>query len=58
MKVCVNCFKDIDIIKRIRDINHKDICDIHNKIDYIYDTNSDIGLKDNFVDLLSIYKKM
>ena len=57
MKVCVNCFKDIDIIKRIRDINHKDICDIHNKIDYIYDTNSDIGLKDNFVDLLSIYKK-
>ena len=57
MKVCVKCFKDTDIIERIKRNNHKDVCDIHNEIDYIFDTNSDIGLRDDFENLLSVYEE-
>ncbi|WP_334322719.1 hypothetical protein [Gilliamella apicola] len=57
MKVCIKCFKDTDIKRRIKSINKKGTCDIHNKKNYIYDTDLDKGLKDDFEILLSIYKE-
>ena len=57
MKVCSECFEDTDIKQRIRSINKKGTCDIHNEINYIYDTDLDEGLKDDFEILYSIYKK-
>ena len=51
MKVCSECFEDTDIKQRIRSINKKGTCDIHNEINYIYDTDLDEGLKNTYTSL-------
>jgi hypothetical protein len=56
MKCCVECFKDDEIIakiKRMKNIGNCDFCNSINK--YVYDTEVDSDLVDDFEGLLNTY---
>ena len=39
MKICANCFKDTDLRMRILSLKNLKKCDIHNRREYIFDTD-------------------
>nr|WP_278846534.1 RES family NAD+ phosphorylase [Limosilactobacillus mucosae] len=57
MKVCANCFCDVDIKGRIESTEYFDICDIHHKKEKVFDTESDdLNIRNDFMQLLDLYE--
>ena len=58
MKICADCFDDIDFKARIRSLNKRDFCDIHHRKEYIFDTDVDkqVNIQTDLTRLLNLYE--
>ena len=56
MKICANCFKDTDLRMRILSLKNLKKCDIHNRREYIFDTDDDtVSIKVDMGRLVNLY---
>lgn len=58
MKICEDCFKDVDFRARIHSLGKLDSCDIHHKKEYIFDTDIDnqLNIQTDLTRLLNLYE--
>lgn len=58
MKICVDCFDDVDIKTRIQSLNKRDICNIHSKEELIFDSDIDsqLNIQTDLARLLNLYE--
>ena len=57
MNCCEKCFQDTEVIARIRNIGEKGDCDIcHRQNVFVYNTETQDGLKEDFESLITLYK--
>lgn len=58
MKICADCFDDIDFKTRIQSLNRRAICDIHKKKEYVFDTDADsqLNIQTDLTRLLNLYE--
>lgn len=58
MKICADCFDDIDFKMRIRSLNKRDICDVHHKREYVFDSDLDnqLNIQIDLTRLLNLYE--
>lgn len=58
MKICADCFNDMDFKARIQSLDKKDFCDIHRRKEYIFDTDVDkqLNIQTDLTRLLNLYE--